>query len=132
MHAPLDAERAQEVLEQAHKMSVRTPPHEQVVAVNKVLGSRLTSAALGIGNAQVIASWSRGTPIREDAKHRLQVLYRVLSAVSLAYDDAVAVAFMRASNPHLDNQAPIRVVADERPALAETRLLTAVAALLAP
>jgi len=127
----LTRERAHDALEQAHKLSVRTPVVEQAATVQNLLGSRLASAALGINNTRTLLRWSQGgCSRREVAEHRLQILYHLVTAISLIYDDRVAVAFLRGSNPSLDNQAPMEVLAAERPARAGPRLLAAVELLL--
>lgn len=124
-------EHAHEVLEQAHKLSVRTPADEQAQTIQELLGSRLAAASLGLKDTRTLVSWGRGGPIRSaEAEHRLQVLFRVVMAVNIAYGGAAAVAFLRGSNPYLDDQAPLLVLADEPPAAAEPRLLAAVEALL--
>jgi hypothetical protein len=123
--------RASEVMEYAHKQSVRVPADEQAQLVQQVLGSRLAAAALGLKDTRTLSSWARGGPIRAtDGEHRLQVLFRVVTAVSQAYSPAVAAAFLRGSNPSLGDEAPMIVLADSPPAASEGRLLSAVEALL--
>lgn len=124
-------QRAHEVMERAHKQSVRVPPDEQAAFVQEVLGSRLAAAALGLKDTRTLSSWARGGPIRgADGEHRLQVLFRTVSAIDEAFSPAVAAAFLRGSNPALGDQAPLVVLADEPPVQAEPRLLAAVEALL--
>ncbi len=123
--------RPSDILEYAHKQSVRVPADEQAQVVQHVLGSRLAAAALGLKDTRTLSSWARGGPIRgTDGEHRLQVLFRVVTAVSDAFSPAVAAAFLRGSNPSLGDQAPMIVLADSPPAAAEVRLLSAVEALL--
>lgn len=120
-----------EVLERAHKQSVRVPPVDQARFVQDTLGSRLAAAALGLKDTRTLSSWARGGPIRvAEGEHRLQVLFRVVTAVTDAYTPAVAAAFLRGSNPTLGDRAPMIVLADQDPADAETQLLPAVEALL--
>jgi hypothetical protein len=120
-----------EVLERAHKRSVRVPPADQARFVQEALGSRLAAAALGLKDTRTLSNWARGGPIRgADGEHRLQVLFRVVTAVTDAYTPAVAAAFLRGSNPTLADRAPLMVLADLDPADAETLLLPAVEALL--
>lgn len=96
-----------------------------------VLGSRLASASLGLDSTRNLLRWSCGGPIRDaDTEHRLQVLHYLVTALRLPFGDAAAVAFMRACNPELQNEAPMHVLARNRPTLAEPRLLTAVEKLL--
>jgi hypothetical protein len=120
-----------EVLERAHKRSVTVPPAEQAEFVREALGSRLAAAAIGLKDTRTLSSWARGGPIRNtDGEHRLQVLFRVVAAVTEAFSPAVAAAFLRGSNPALGDRAPMVVLADEAPTAAEPQLLSAVEALL--
>lgn len=124
-------QRAHERMERAHKQSVQVPADEQAAFVQKVLGSRLAAAALGLKDTRTLSSWARGGPIRSaDGEHRLQILFRVVTAIDDAFSPAVAAAFLRGSNPALGDQAPLIVLADEPPIQAEPRLLAAVEALL--
>lgn len=123
--------RTHEVMERAHKLSVRVPADEQAAFVRQVLGGRLAAAALGLKDTRTLSSWAQGGPIRAtDGEHRLQILFRVVTAVTEAFSPAVAAAFLRGSNPALGDQAPLIVLADEPPVLAEPRLLAALEALL--
>jgi hypothetical protein len=120
-----------EVLTEAHKRSVRQPADEQAHSVVVDLGGRLAAACLGLKDTRTIGSWARGGPIKgQDAEHRLQVLYRVTTAVALAYTPAVAAAFWRGTNPVLGGRAPMLVLADGDPADVEPDLLRAAEALL--
>lgn len=123
--------RAHDVMDRAHKQSVRVPVGEQAVFVQEILGSRLAAAALGLKDTRTLSSWARGGPIRSaDGEHRLQVLFRIVTAIDEALSPAVAAAFLRGSNPSLGDNAPMIVLADEPPFQAEPRLLAAVEALL--
>lgn len=120
-----------DVLEYAHKQSIRVPADEQAQSVQQVLGSRLAAAALGLKDTRTLSSWARGGPIRGvHGEHRLQILFRVVTAIDDTYGPAVTSAFLRGSNPNLGDQAPMVVLADEPPTAAEARLLPAVEALL--
>ena len=120
-----------EVLTEAQKRSVRLPAREQARAAAVDLGGRLAAACLGLKDTRTLGSWARGGTIKGlDAEHRLQVLYRVTTAVASAYTPAVAAAFWRGSNPLLDDRAPMLVLADGVPADVEPALLRAAEALL--
>lgn len=120
-----------DLLQRAHRLSVCASTAERATAVVAVLGSRLASASLGVANASNLLRWSDGRPIKDvTTEHRLQVLHRLVTALSLAYGDTAAVAFMRACNPDLDGEPPMHVLARNRPTSAEPRLLTAVERLL--
>jgi len=123
--------RVVDVLQNAHKQSIRVPPHEQATFVQETLGSRLAAAALGLKDTRTLSSWARGGPIRStDGEHRLQVLFRVVTALTDAFSPAVAAAFLRGSNPVLGDRSPMIVLADGSPAVAEPQLLSAVEAML--
>lgn len=127
----LAARSAHEALEQAHKQSVRVPPDEQADFVQRVLGSRLAAASLGLKDTRTLSSWAKGGEIRaEDSRHRLQVLYRVVVAIDGLYGPSVAAAFFRGSNPMLGGRSPLAVLADEAPTESETDLLAAAEVLL--
>ncbi len=125
------ARSAQEVIEGAYKRSVHTPPAEQAGFVLQVLGGRLAAASLGLKDTRTLGSWARGGLIKGvDAEHRLQVLFRVTTAIEQAFTPAVAAAFLRGSNPVLGDRAPLLVLADDPPGEAEPRLVAALEALL--
>ncbi|MEJ7742896.1 MAG: hypothetical protein WKF73_10285 [Nocardioidaceae bacterium] len=91
----------------------------------------LAAAALGLEGPRTLSSWAGGGPIRGvDAEHRLQVLFRVVSAIDEVYGPAVAAAFLRGSNPVTGRPLPLALLADERPTKSEPRLLSAVEGLL--
>src|SRR5680860_792287 len=100
--------RAHEVMERAHKLSVRVPPDDRAAFVQEILGSRVAAAALGLKDTRTLSSWARGGSIRNvDGEHRLQVLFRIVSAIDDAFTPAVAAAFLRGSNPALGDHAPL-------------------------
>lgn len=120
-----------DVLERAHKRSVTLPADQRARAVRAIVGARLAAAALGLKDTRTLQSWAEGGPIKgPDHDHRLQALYRVVSAVEEVYGPAVAAAFVRGSNPLLDDRAPLIVLADDNPVEAERRVMAAVEALL--
>lgn len=127
----MDVEAATEVLERAHKRSVTAPSAERAAYVRDVLGSRLAAAALGLKDTRTLSNWASGGLIRGlDSDHRLQVLFRVVTAVAELFTPAVAAAFMRGSNPVLDGKSPLVVLANEPPATAERKLVAAAESLL--
>lgn len=125
------ADDVQSLLERAHKNSVTLPVADKARFVHDVLGARLAAAALGLKDTRTLQSWARGGPIKgTNQEHRLQALYRVAAAVDEAFSPAVAAAFLRGSNPILDDRAPMLVLADDPPAEAEQHVIAAVEALL--
>lgn len=96
------------------------------------VGARLAAAALGLRDTRTVTSWAGGGPIKgPDQEHRLQALFRVVFAVSERFSPAVAAAFLRGSNPLLNNRAPLTVLSTEPPADAEMAAIAAVEALFA-
>ena len=108
---PLDIE------EQAFKRSSTTDFAEQVAFLLETVGARITTAALGLADARPLYKWRDGQVDhpRSDAVTRLRALYRVVWAISEAYSPTVAAAFLRGSNPQLDDKAPLIVLADGEP-----------------
>lgn len=126
------ADQTHAVLETAYKRSVNQPVTAKLAFLHQALGLRLTAAALGVKDSRTVQSWEDGGSVRggHDQEHRIQALYRATFAVSEIYSPAVAAAFLRGSNPHLDGRAPFLVLADDPPTEAEERVLRAVEALL--
>ncbi len=106
-------------------------PQEQADYVHRVLGGRLAAAALGLKDTRTLQSWARGGVIKNvDHEHRLQLLYRVTTAIERVYTPAVAAAFLRGSNPMLDRRAPMLLIADGPSSETEAQVLAAAEALL--
>jgi hypothetical protein len=121
----------QAALDAAWKDSVRLGPAEQAGYVYRVLGGRLAAATLGLKDTRTLQSWGRGGPIKNaDHEHRLQLLYRVTAAIEKVYSPAVAAAFLRGSNPNLDDRAPMVLIADGPTPEAEAQVVAAAEALL--
>lgn len=124
-------ERVRSALEGAWKDSVRTDPGEQARHVYGALGGRLAAASLGLKDTRTLQSWARGGAIKSlDHERRLQLLYRVTTAVERVYSSSVAAAFLRGSNPRLDDRAPMLFIAEGPGPEGEAEVLAAVEALL--
>lgn len=124
-------DQVQRALSDAYKDSVRLSPREQADYVHRVLGGRLAAAALGLKDTRTLQSWARGGLIKNsDHEHRLQLLYRVTTAIERVYTPAVAAAFLRSSNPMLDHRAPMLLIADDPAVSADVQVVAAVEALL--
>lgn len=124
-------DQVQVALAGAWKDSVRLGPQEQATYVYRVLGGRLAAAALGLRDTRTLQNWARGGVIKNaDHEHRLQLLYRVTTAVERVYTPAVAAAFLRGSNPMLDHRAPMLLIADGPAPEAEAQVVAAAEALL--
>jgi hypothetical protein len=73
--------------------------------------------------------WPGPLPATE-MRQACSVLYRVVRALETIYSPAVAAAFLRSSNPQLDDEAPLVVLAGQPVDLAERSVLAAVKAFL--
>jgi hypothetical protein len=64
-------------------------------------------------DARTVRNWveRQAEPREHDVVSRLAVLFRVVRAVESVYTPAVAAAFLRSSNPQLDDEAPLVVLA---------------------
>jgi hypothetical protein len=69
-------------------------------------------------------------PREHDVVSRLTVLYRVVRAIESIYSPAVAAADLRSSNPQLDDEAPLVVLATQPVDEAEQAMLAAARAFL--
>ena len=124
-------EAVQAALDAAWKDSVRLDPARQAEYVYQVLGGRLAAAALGLKDTRTLQNWGRGGVIKNSAHgHRLQLLYRVTAAIERVYTPAVAAAFLRGSNPNLNQRAPMLLIAGGPTAETEAQVLAAAEALL--
>jgi hypothetical protein len=118
--------------EVAYKESVVTPGWEQARHLIEAIGVRYTTAALGLKDARTVRSWveRQAEPREHDVVSRLAVLFRVVKAVEAVYTPAVAAAFLRSSNPQLDDEAPLVVLATQPVDEAEQAVLAAARAFL--
>jgi len=115
-----------DVIERACKRAVVTSSAEQARFVLETVGARTATAAVGLRDARAVRGWARGQRIKQsDAQQRLQELYQVVWAVTEAYSPAVAAAFLRGTNPHLGDRAPLVVLAEGPPDKAGPALLAA-------
>lgn len=101
------------VWEDAHKESVTQSVPTKASYLLKTVGPRIASAAVGLADARQFKRWGSGeTEPREiDVAERLDALYWVVRAVVGCYSPAVAARFLRSSNPQLDDEAPLLVLA---------------------
>jgi hypothetical protein len=123
---------AADAWEVAYKESVVTPAWEQARHLIAAIGVRYTTAALGLKDARTVRQWveRRAEPREHDVVSRLAVLFRVVRAIESVYTPAVAAAFLRSSNPQLDDEAPLVVLATHPVDEAEQAVLAAARAFL--
>ncbi|OBI49784.1 hypothetical protein A5707_16340 [Mycobacterium kyorinense] len=118
--------------EAAYKESVLTPAWEQARHLIGSVGVRYTTAALGLRDARTVRNWveRRAEPREHDVASRLAVLFRVVKAIESIYSPTVAAAFLRSSNPQLDDEAPLVVLATQPVDEGEQAVLAAARAFL--
>ncbi len=118
--------------EAAYKQSIVTPAWEQARHIIGSVGVRYTTAALGLKDARTVRAWvdKQAEPREHDVVSRLAVLFRVVMAIESIYSPTVAGAFLRSSNPQLDDEAPLVVLATRPVDEAEHAVLAAARAFL--
>lgn len=118
--------------EAAYKDSVVTPAWEQAQHLIGAVGVRYTTAALGLKDARTVRGWveRQAEPREHDVSGRLTVLFRIVRAIEIIYSPSVAATFLRSSNPQLDDQAPLVVLANQDIDTAEPAVLAAARAFL--
>lgn len=118
--------------DQAYKESLTTSPAGAVEFLLRVLGAQVTAAALGLADARPLYRWRTGDVLPKERviEDRLRILHRVTRMVTEAYGPRVASAFLRSSNPQLDDEAPLVILADGDPREVQARLVGAARAFL--
>lgn len=118
--------------DQAYKESLTASPASAVEFLLGVLGARVTAAALGLADARPLYRWRTGEVLPKERviEDRLRILHRVTRMVAEAYGPRVASAFLRSSNPQLDDEAPLVMLADGDPQEVQARLVAAARAFL--
>lgn len=118
--------------DQAYKESLTASPAAAVEFLLGVLGAQVTAAALGLADARPLYRWRRGEVLPKERviEDRLRILHRVTRMIMEAYGPRVASAFLRSSNPQLDDEAPLVVLADGDPQEVQARLVGAARAFL--
>lgn len=115
-----------DVIEQACKEAVRVSTQEQASYLLDTIGARMTTAAVGLKDTRAVRGWAGGTLIKQpDVARRLQELFQVVRALDEAYSPAVAMAFLRGTNPQLGDRSPLVVLATDDPDTAGSALLAA-------
>lgn len=121
---------AEEAWERAYKEAAINPAWQQVEWLLEAIGPRFTAAGVGVRDARTIRRWrdERIEPRDHEERARLQLLFRISYAITLAYGrGSVATSFLRSANPQLDDEAPLVLLAQhpadavQRPLLAATR-----------
>lgn len=115
-----------DVIEQACKRAIITSAADQAQFLLDTIGGRMSAAAIGLADSRAVRAWAEGGAVKEEeVRSRLQELFQVVWALSEAFSPAVAAAFLRGTNPHLGDRAPLVVLATEPPEDAGPQLLAA-------
>lgn len=115
----------------AYRASVRETPSAMARWLLDNLGQRITTASLGLKDASLVRRYARGDGAPSaDREARLRLLYRVSRMIADTYGAATAQAFLRGSNPELDDDSPLLVIAQCPVEAAAGEVLGAVRAFL--
>lgn len=124
---------ADEAWERAYKEAATTPAWQHAEWLLQSIGPRFTAAGVGVRDARTVRRWrdERVEPRDHDEQARLQLLFRIVYAITLVYGRAsVATSFLRSANPQLDDEAPLVLLASEPVDQVQRRLLAATRAFL--
>lgn len=124
---------AEEAWERAYKEAATTPAWHHAEWLLDAIGPRFTAASIGVRDARTVRRWrnDRVEPRDHDEQARLQLLFRIVYAITLVYGRAsVATSFLRSANPQLDDEAPLVLLAGEPVDVVQRRLLAATRAFL--
>ena len=126
------ASRVDDAWEAAYKDSLVVPAWEQAAYLLDTIGPRFTTAAVGLQDARTVRRWREEemAPREHDVAGRLAILYRLTRAVAAVYSPAVATAFLRSSNPQLDDNSPLMILRQGEPDDVQRALLAATRAFL--
>lgn len=117
--------------DQAYKLSIKWSPAQKGDYILRTIGPRIAAAALGLSDARPLKSWIHdGVYPKQSVEWRLETLFRVVYAISETYSPATAASFLRSSNPQLDDEAPLIVLADGSPYETGPKVLAAARAFL--
>jgi hypothetical protein len=124
--------RVDDAWEAAYKDALVLPSWEQAGYLLDTIGPRFTTAAVGLQDARTVRRWREATmaPREHDVAARLAILYRLTRVIADVYSPDVAMAFLRSSNPQLDDDSPLMVLREGDPEETQKPLLAAVRAFL--
>ncbi|MHB1527673.1 MAG: hypothetical protein ACYCZN_15615 [Candidatus Dormibacteria bacterium] len=114
-----------------YRASVRESPAQMARWCLDNLGQRISAVGLGLGDASLVRRYARGDGVPSAEREvRLRLLYRVARMVADTYDAQTTRAFLRGSNPLLDDLAPLSVIAAHPVETAGSEVIAAARALL--
>lgn len=104
---------ATDALREAHEYATMNTEAQLAAYLLECLGPRYASVGLGLSDARQLKAWRDGigAPRAEVVADRLRLLTQVTRAIDRSYSPDTAAAFLRASNPDLDDRSPLLVIA---------------------
>lgn len=105
---------------------------DQVAYLLDAIGPRFTTAGVGLNDARTIRRRrdERIEPREHDVAARVSILYRLTRSIAEVYSPAVAMAFLRSTNPQLDDTSPLVLLREGDPDVVQKPLLAAARAFL--
>jgi hypothetical protein len=98
----------------AHEQTVRSTVPEMAAHLEKVFGRRLTAAILGIADPKAVGRYAAGSQRPQTEVERpLRALYQIVVLIGQVESEQAIRAWFLGMNPHLDDQAPARLVRAE-------------------
>lgn len=123
---------ATEAMRDAHEFVTTHPAGDLAEYLLETIGPRYATVGLGLSDARQIKAWRdlRTTPRERAVAERLALLAQVTRAITRSYSGDTAAAFLRSSNPDLDDRSPLIAIADDEPLQAQRDVMRAVRAFL--
>ncbi|GLF96563.1 XRE family transcriptional regulator [Streptomyces yaizuensis] len=105
----------QRVETEAHADTVKTKVADIARFLQENFGQKLAAFIADIEDPKQVGKWSSGqNSPRVDSELRLRAAYQVFRMITLAENDHTARAWMIGMNPQLEDDSPIRAIADDR------------------
>lgn len=100
--------------ERAHREAMRLPIAAVAEKLQKTLGQRIASYAIGIKDPRAIGKYARSAVApRSDVEVRLRHLY-IITQILMTRDTAETIrAWMLGANPLLEDKAPVQLLHEE-------------------
>src|SRR6266508_868700 len=98
----------------AHEQTVRSTVPEIAAHLEKVFGRRLTAAMLGIADPKAVGRYATGSQRPQaDVERSMRAIYQITVLIGQVEPDQAVRAWFLGMNPHLQDQAPARLVRAE-------------------
>lgn len=113
VRCPERALHGSELLAEAHRRTVNATAAELASHLQTLLGQHLTSLLAGIDNPKTVGRWARGQVPHATNLTRLRNAYHIATLLELGESAQTAQSWFMGMNPHLGDQAPALVLADQ-------------------